>query len=174
MNVKCCMHVLHNVYQACCDVLLSTFDPRTLDFQSKQEKQSTNLLVLYLNMAFKKTKQHARVKSILHPTSHLHTEYCKRREKSSVCPMSCSGLCPTNLEDKSLMSRSAYRMQRALCLPETAVTSKTYCSLDNASCVLVHKCQVYHYYYYYYYTANLICNLSGLNSSFHFQVLKQY
>lgn len=51
--------------------------------------------------------------------------------------MSCSGLCPIDLEDESLMRQSAYRMQSALCLPETGVTSTMHRSLDNATSVSV-------------------------------------
>lgn len=102
--------------------------------KTKTHNLSTLLRGFCLNMAFFWNTKHAHVKSsILYQTSHLHTECCKSREKTSVCPMSSSSLRPTNLEDKSLMSRSAYSVQSALCLPETAVTQKMYCSLDNAS-----------------------------------------
>lgn len=64
-------------------------------------------------------------------------------KKTSVCSVSCSGLCPSNLQDKSLMRRSAYRMQSTHCLPEKGVTSKIYCSLYNTRCVLVIRSHTY-------------------------------
>lgn len=63
MNVKRCVHVLHNVYRACCDVLFSTFDPRIFRIFNETQKKnkvthyvSIILLGFYLNMAFLETK----------------------------------------------------------------------------------------------------------------------
>lgn len=107
-----------NVYQACCDELVSTLDSRVKNQVAREHNPATFLF----KTTFFKIK-HAHLKSsILHQMSHLHSEYCKSREKSSDCPVSCSGLCPTNLEDESLMSWSAYRIPSALCQPQTGIT----------------------------------------------------
>ena len=121
MNVKCCVHVLHNVYQTCGDVLLSTFDPGpwiyTKEKNNNTQCEYSPARFLYEHGLF---KRYAYVKSsIIHQISHLHTLYIVQAEKNrSVCLVSCSSQCPTNLEDKSLISRSADRIQNSLSLPE--------------------------------------------------------
>lgn len=48
MNVKCCVHVLHNVYQACCGVLL--LDPGAQNFKriTKEKTHKASFLCAWI------------------------------------------------------------------------------------------------------------------------------
>lgn len=88
MNVKCCVHVLHNVYHACCGVLL--LEPEAQNFQ-RITKERHMKLVFYVygyGLSQKKNdnKQNVHTRKTASSTS-LHNEYCKSREKTSVCPV---------------------------------------------------------------------------------------
>lgn len=117
MNAKCCVLVLHNVYHVCCDVCAHFH----VDFREHTNSASHQVSVLY--KAFFRCC--------------ICTLNTAKVDKKHQFVVSCSGLCPSNLQDESLMRRSAYRMQSTHCLPEKGVTSKIYCSLYNTRCVLV-------------------------------------
>lgn len=131
MNAKCCVLVLHNVYHVRCDVCAHSHVGRGFQRTHKQWKHcSASRRVSVLYKAF-----------FRRCICTLNT--AKVDKKTSVCSVSCSGLCPSNLQDESLMRRSAYRMQSTHCLPEKGVTSKIYCSLYNTRCVLVIRSHTY-------------------------------
>lgn len=48
MNVKCCVHVLHNVYQACCDVLLLEAVAQNFQRITKEKTHDASFLRVWI------------------------------------------------------------------------------------------------------------------------------
>lgn len=71
--------------------------------EEKKRHTKSCLGILYVSIAFKRNA-HRQLTAVVICTLNIS----KVREKITFCPVSCSGLCPTNLDYKSLMSRSAY------------------------------------------------------------------
>lgn len=103
MNVSCCVHVLHNVYWECFDVLSRPSDPRTSFFQWLPDENDCDMIRVQsgvsLSMAFTK----------ISCTSHLFCSAHKfsKGNKSSDLLKSCSSLCCADLEDNLVTRCSA-------------------------------------------------------------------
>lgn len=173
VKVKCCVDVLHNVYWAC------IIEPTWSEGPGFLVEGKENLLVEWILLHFYKSKAFIKIlkgsvgnSRIPLQASHVHTEYCRSREKMRVCPVSCFGLCPTILKinvwwadlltdykefsvcrhHKNVIFLKRHQLFLSLSVPtlinKMNKTNKMYC---------IHQCR---------YSGSLFSHFPDLNSSF--------
>lgn len=113
--VRMCCKKAH---QARCVVLLSVLDPGVPGYSQSNRRHTKRVKSHQVSSIGAWPLKEMRISiAASYSSRYLRAEYFKSREKAVFCPASCSGLCPTNLEDKTLMSRSAYTDRKNTNLP---------------------------------------------------------